>query len=50
MPSSESAGAQEGSVPHRRVELHRQGLRQVAFARRPRALFDKVLRSQFGLA
>jgi short-subunit dehydrogenase len=24
--------------------------RQVAFARRPRALFDKILRSQFGLA
>ena len=23
---------------------------QVAFARRPRALFDKILRSQFGLA
>jgi len=24
--------------------------RQAAFARRPRALFDKILRSQFGLA
>ena len=24
--------------------------RQVAFARRPRALFGKILRSQFGLA
>lgn len=27
-----------------------KAVRQVAFARRPRALFDKILRSQFGLA
>jgi hypothetical protein len=27
-----------------------KAVRQVAFARRPRALLDKILRSQFGLA
>jgi hypothetical protein len=50
MPGSRALERKKAAVLNGASSCVGKAARQVAFARRPRALFGKILRSQFGLA